>query len=205
MAKCFAGIGARDTPAWAGHVMTLAGEKLGNMGWALQSGGAPGADRFFQDGAKKSTTPYRVYLPNAPFYGMPLRERGCLLPELAFPVAWQQALKDAAALHPNWPAVLAKGNDKLMARNHFQILGDDLQSPVKFVMCWSEKSTFDADGNIVDVSGGTGQAVRLAARHKIPVYNLNHRPHLEKICTWLGIDIPHDADLPVAKKPGRRP
>ncbi len=48
----------------------------------------------------------------------------------------------------------------LQARNCYQILGEDLKTPSLFVVCWHTGS------------GGTTQAVRLARKHNIPVFNL---------------------------------
>ena len=51
----------------------------------------------------------------------------------------------------------------LHTRNVFQVLGPSLDSPSEFLLCWA------ADG---EASGGTGQALRIAATHSVPVYNL---------------------------------
>jgi hypothetical protein len=49
-----------------------------------------------------------------------------------------------------------------MARNYRQIIGKDAQNS-EFVICWTK------DG---ESSGGTGQALRIAAHHNIPIHNL---------------------------------
>jgi hypothetical protein len=46
------------------------------------------------------------------------------------------------------------------------VLGADLASPSRFVIAWTE------DGEAV---GGTGQAIRIARAHDIPVLNLHDR------------------------------
>ena len=56
----------------------------------------------------------------------------------------------------------------------FQVLGSSLDSPAEFVLCWT------ADG---EASGGTGQALRIAASHGVPVFNLQRereRAHVER-------------------------
>ena len=53
------------------------------------------------------------------------------------------------------------------------MLGPKLDAPSDFVLCWTE------DG---EASGGTGQAMRIAAAHGVPVYNLQRpreRCHVE--------------------------
>lgn len=72
----------------------------------------------------------------------------------------------AAKYHPNWDA--CSGHAKaLHARNGVIMLGDWLDVPVRFVVCWTP------DGKVV---GGTGQALRIAAAYNIPVFNLAVTP-----------------------------
>jgi hypothetical protein len=55
---------------------------------------------------------------------------------------------------------------KFHSRNVHQVLGRDLKTPSDFVICWT------ADGGF---SGGTGQALRIADDHGIPIFNMNVR------------------------------
>lgn len=48
-----------------------------------------------------------------------------------------------------------------------QILGKDLKTPSKFVLCWAKPT--DDKGN---VKGGTGTAVRLAIYMRIDIINM---------------------------------
>ena len=59
----------------------------------------------------------------------------------------------------------------LMARNVHQILGSDLRSPVDFVACWTPDGC-ESEGERSRTTGGTGQAIALADRWGIPIYNL---------------------------------
>ena len=52
---------------------------------------------------------------------------------------------------------------KFHARNCYQVLGKDLQSPSNFVLCWTPGGA---------VTGGTGQALRIAIDRGIPVFNM---------------------------------
>lgn len=80
--------------------------------------------------------------------------------------ATQAALDLASQYHPNWEAVSRKpGAAALMARNGYQILGEDLASPVERVFCWTPRG---------DLVGGTAQALRIAIDHKIPITNLGN-------------------------------
>lgn len=75
---------------------------------------------------------------------------------------WQPALDHAARYHPNWEACDTAAR-MLLARTSLVMLGDTLDDPVRAVVCWTEGGA---------VKGGTGQALRIAAEHMIPVWNL---------------------------------
>ena len=64
----------------------------------------------------------------------------------------------------------------LLARDAHQVLGRDLDSPVRFVVCWTPAG--DRDGRDPR-SGGTGQALRIAAARSLPVFNIANPDDLE--------------------------
>ena len=70
----------------------------------------------------------------------------------------------ASKFHPRWDA-LPVYVKMLMGRNSYQILGLDLETPSDFVICWT------LDGQI---TGGTGQTLRMAAYYGIPVLNFGN-------------------------------
>lgn len=63
---------------------------------------------------------------------------------------------------PGFKDLPVKGTKSLVARNGYQILGKDLQSPSDFVVCYIP------GGELV---GGTAQGIRIAQDHGIPVFN----------------------------------
>lgn len=148
---CYAGVGSRETPPEVLEIMRKAAGRLSARGLILRSGGARGADKAFEsgvpaDGAKEIYLPWPRYeLHSSLLYQPPA-----------------QAFEVAAAYHPGWDR-LSEGGRKLMARNAQQVLGAALDRPARFVLCWTK------DGG---PSGGTGQAIRIAAGHGIPVFNL---------------------------------
>lgn len=81
--------------------------------------------------------------------------------------ATDAALALAARFHPVWDRCGPTAR-QLHARNGMIILGADLASPVALVLCWT------SDGR---ASGGTGQGLRIAADHGVPVYNLFRPEH----------------------------
>lgn len=175
--KAYAGIGSRETPAAVAAFMRRLGARLGGMNFTLRSGGATGADEAFDAGAesvgglREIFLPWRTFSPTtAPLLldNMPGRDRAYAL---------------AAQYHRGW-ADLEESERALMARNVLQVLGRDCKQPAGFVICFAEKSKVDREGRIYDVDGGTGQAVRVAYGHGIPVFNLAQQAHMDRLTAF---------------------
>lgn len=143
--KYYAGIGSRETPPRVLAKMTAIAQDLAAQGYILRSGAAEGADSAFEAGAGDAK---EIWIPWRGFQNHPSR----LVPSLA-------AFEMAARFHPAWERC-SRGARALHARNCHQVLGADLATPVEFVVCWTK------DGR---ASGGTGQAIRIAQHHGIPV------------------------------------
>lgn len=162
----YAGIGARQTPPEILGWMSQLGAYLGRRGYVLRTGRAAGADTAFEKGCDAVGGPKEIFLPwpgynnTARFTFRDRRGKESSPPCSLYPSG--PAFRLAAKHHPNWGAC-TQGVRKLHARNCHVLLGSDLAAPVDFVICWTK------DGKTV---GGTGQALRLAYRHKIPIYNL---------------------------------
>jgi hypothetical protein len=74
----------------------------------------------------------------------------------------------AATLHPGWREL--SGQERLLlARDCHQVLGADLASPARCVICWAHGASREGAGMWDD---GTGQALRLAAARGVPAFNL---------------------------------
>ena len=144
--KYYAGIGSRETPSDILNVMTEAAQYLEGLGYTLRSGGAEGADTAFERGTNQSEV-YRPEDANGDIEAYNLLQHVC--------DNLQDAPKNAMAIKPYIK--------NLLARNMYQILGKELDSPVEFVMCW----TPDAQ-----LKGGTRYAIKLAQLRSIMVYNL---------------------------------
>ena len=192
----FAGIGSRKAPPWALDLGTRTARALGAQGWELRSGGASGMDAAFEAGAQGFAQ--RIYKP---WKGFGTRSAG-LIPK-DWPT-WMKALSIASGHHPAWPHLQAEAR-LFMGRNVHQVLGDDLKSPVTFVLCWAPTSETDEQGRVLNVTGGTGMAVRLAVAHGIPIYNLDvpeHRFRVEAMVNrWELQGQTEDAPLPRTQAP----
>lgn len=166
MPRFYAGIGARATPPEVLSLMTRAAFALTKRSYVLRSGHAIGADSAFERGAGRNA---QIFLPVAGWRGSASQFH----PEALGPEIWGRARAIAAAHHPAF-AGLSAFVHALHTRNVFQVLGPSLNSPAEFMLCWT------ADG---EASGGTGQALRIAASHGVPVFNLHRereRAHVER-------------------------
>lgn len=167
MNKVYAGIGSRKTPQVVCEIMARLAGRLGQAGWTLRSGRAVGADSAFEHGARAVGGPCEIYLPNKYNY-MSIEQvihassedviKGTsYLDEVTGSVLGCKII--ARLLHPN-----GKNLDpyalECHARNTYQIIGQNLNSPVQFVVCWTEGGRGE---------GGTGQALRLAKMCNIPI------------------------------------
>ena len=148
----YAGIGSRQTPAvWLETFRDL-GEILDTgFGAILRSGGAAGADTAFEQGADRVFGAKQIFLPWRGFNDS--KSELYTINSLAFRIA--------EFYHPYW-GNLSQGGQKLQARNSYQVLGADLRTPAKCVICWTKNGSG---------SGGTGQAIRLANSLDIPVFD----------------------------------
>lgn len=162
--KVYAGIGTRILPSSIvyGDLMRVA-KRLKNKGWRLRSGGAIGSDLAFEHGAREDCDIYFAW--DTPYlrYG-----RAIISPELP---NWEKAHKIAEQYHPAWDK-LTDGAKALHARNSYIILGDDLNSPVSLVVCYTKNG---------EEIGGTAQGMRLAKAYNIPILNLFHENVKQKL------------------------
>ena len=151
MTKYYTGVGARATPIDVCKRMTKLATQLEEQGWILRSGHADGSDMAFEDGVEDPLNK-EIYIPWKGFNGSDSK----LYPasDEAFRIAWK--------IHKHWND-LTPGARKLHARNIHQVLGKDLKTPSKFLICWT------LGGKDV---GGTRTAIILARQNNIPVYNL---------------------------------
>ncbi|MGW8180035.1 MAG: hypothetical protein ACWGQW_14930 [bacterium] len=152
--KAYTGVGSRQTPKYVMDVMTRLARKLDQLGFVLRSGGAAGADLAFEKGA----TTKEIYTA-----------RDCTL----------EAMAIAEEFHPAWHrcGLFAR---KLHGRNAFQVLGKSLNSPSRFVVCYTKDGVVSHDRRTIK-TGGTGTAISIADAWQIPVFNLGRKDHWKRI------------------------
>lgn len=155
----YAGIGSRKTPEDICRKMSQASKTMAKLGFILRSGGAYGADDAFESGVAEAASELdkecvelaEIYLPwkgyrknESPFFG-----------------STKEARLIAKQYHPRWHIVSCAGRD-FHARNVYQVLGRSLDQPSSFVLCWTPEGA---------ITGGTGQALRIAQDYGVPILN----------------------------------
>jgi hypothetical protein len=173
----YAGIGSRRTPSPALTAMRATSERLSAIGYTMRSGHATGADSAFEVASQKSEIylPWSTFENNRPVIGTYVQDH---------PTA--AAMQLASRLHPAWKR-LDRGPRALHARNMHQILGQDLQSPVDFVVCYTPDGSLTGHG---PDTGGTATALRLAYRNNIPVLNIKRPEHAAELAAYLHGTVP---------------
>lgn len=147
----YAGIGSRETPSDILVFMTEIARYLEVQGYTLRSGGCVGPDQAFASGVST----YELYVPWNGYNG------------LQGHTPTSEGLNLAAAVHPNW-AGCSRGAKLMHGRNSHIVMGPNLDSLVKFVVCWTKNGR---------AMGGTGQGIRMAEECGVPVHNLKNNEH----------------------------
>lgn len=154
--KHYAGIGSRETPQKVLLQMEKIGSFFAEKGYVLRSGGAKGADTYFERGCNNVRGLKQIWRPSENYF--PLHEWAI---EKASEVCWEYPLEKMKAY-----------TISLITRNMYQIYGDSESVegiiPVDFVVYWSNGNPLEEGRE----SGGTRYAVRAASAIGIPTYNL---------------------------------
>ena len=176
----YAGIGSRTTPAEILSLMKKIARRAAEQSWTLRSGAAPGADTAFEIGADAARGEKEIYLPFENYRGRSTREKGVFVPKMLG--NYQQAVKLADKYHPDFSSL--DDYQEHIIRDGYQVLGQDLNTPVKLVICWTEDGCLSHQDRTA-LTGGTGQAISLASDRNVPIYNLKLAAHREKLISWL--------------------
>lgn len=168
----YTGVGSRETPEAELLLMRKLGKRFGELGFTLRSGAAQGADSAFEEGAMQAEGNREIFLPWRGFNG---GRDGIVVSS----VQQAKAFEVAKTVHPVWDR-LTDPVKKLHSRNCFQVLGQDLDEPADFLLCWTRDGC-EGRATRTSKSGGTATAIVLAENHGVPVFNMA-RPHwLEKL------------------------
>lgn len=170
----YAGIGSRQVPREIIDDMTSIARLLEKRGWRLRSGGAHGSDLAFQLGTQVRD----IYIPWNGFNGFYDSMTGFI--DVTKKNNYREAELLAKKYHPKGAGLKGTGL-KFMARNAYQVLGDDLNTPSEMIICWTPDGV---ETTTTNKTGGTGQAIRMAIDLNIPVFNLYNQSSLEEVRKW---------------------
>jgi hypothetical protein len=177
----YAGIGAREAPGEVLEQIEAIAQRLARLGHLLRTGLSPGADQAFYRGALAGRGRVELCLPCENFQaGARLEAERGRVRVLARPTA------DALELAPRFDAqldgrpwdALDACERALLARDAHEVLGEDLASPVAFVVCWTPGGGRDGRD---PRARGTGQALRIACARSLPVFNIANPEDLEAV------------------------
>lgn len=173
----FAGIGSRNTPK---EYLTLIEEiafYLLSLNYTLRSGHAEGADSAFENiysmynGDREIWIPWKNFRDHTGIGYFPNEKHFNLGP----------------SIHPAWDR-LPRYAKYLHARNVGQILGKDCNTPVEFVVCYTNDGC-ESDLTRTSKTGGTGTAISLASKNNIPVFNLKNPDAVDRLNNFLKINL----------------
>ena len=186
----YAGIGSRKISDETYQTLQLIGCCMTLVGYRLNTGGAKGSDSAFESGAivahrllqQYESSPLTLadlmhcYLPWPGFNNRPRNHPAYIFGN------FKKAEQISRTHHPAWDN-LTPVIRSLMNRNACQVLGTDLNEPVKMVITYTPDGVVSGD-KTTQHTGGTGQAIRLASTYGIQVFNIQRVEHLDRLMTW---------------------
>mgnify|MGYP006300149597 FL=1 len=175
----YAGIGSHNTPSEILNIMEELAYELGKRNYILRSGASPGADFAFEKGALKANANCEIYLPWENF----MKREGEVYIDTEQLNNYDKAKVIAKSHHYSFEE-LSNKSKKLIIRDTYQVLGKNLNTPSEFVICWTPDGCI-TDRDRTERTGGTGQAISIASKFKIPIFNLKLKEHNKRIEEWL--------------------
>jgi ribA/ribD-fused uncharacterized protein len=186
----YAGIGSRKLTQKETLIQFKLGFILALIGYKVHSGAADGSDTAFELGAKAAfdlmckinnqksleySKVMKVFLPWKDFNGRQPGP-GYIIRES------EEAMMITSKYHPAWDKLNSRVKS-LMSRNAMQALDESLANPVKFSVCTTNDGAYTPD-LCTPKTGGTAQAIRILGAYNVPIFNLKHPPHRERILKW---------------------
>lgn len=179
----YTGVGSRNTPLYIMYMMSELAMVFEKKGYILRSGCATGADAAFEDLLEDPANTAEIYIPNK---GFPFKMGGSyknhyMIPSemygKSFDGLYLQATRmiHSQEIHKAWRRCQPHIMD-LHNRNMFQVLGRDLKTKSKFVVCYTRGKELTYDDTNVK-TGGTATAINAAYLNKVDIFNLSVDEH----------------------------
>lgn len=151
MNKRYVGMGTSTTPTEMHRWLKNAAVWLDSLDYMLCSGHTEKADIVFEDFSMHK----EIYLPWKGFNESTSELSLESMPNVS------KATEIARKFNPNFGA-LSDREQKQIIMSGFQVLGQSLEEPVDFVLCWTEGGK---------IEGNIGQVLRIARYYEIPIFD----------------------------------
>lgn len=153
MNKTYVGTGNLSTGRNISQMMESIASRLAKNGYILKNGGNKGLETAFITGCDKENGSKKIYSIFKNYDDDPSKIYNVN--------NWNEATEIAKDAHDGW-GLLSKINKYNSIRYSYIVLGDELKSPVDFVITYTKGSN------------STDQCIRLAKKFGIKVYNLGN-------------------------------
>ena len=160
--KAYTGIGSMECPLNILDEMQSIALRLSSSR-ILRSTGT--GCKSFENGCKQGSGALEMFIPWKGFNGY----------EANIYYISRKAAEYAKRTHPYWDALQA-GNKKVQACNVQRILGRELNDPVEFVICWTDRGR---------KNGVVGHYIRPARVAGIPILDLGSSTGVEEVSDFL--------------------
>lgn len=158
----FTGVGSRVITGNIFNLLCHIGLLLKDNGWICRTGTAKGSDAAFRVSYENKFSNLEVYKPediiNNKYGNADLAKR------------------IVRNYHPCYDRIQCEFSQALLARNVYQVLGSDLNTPSEIVFCYTDNG---------ETVGGTSIAIKIAQHYGIPIVNLGNPKHLKAIVNYL--------------------
>ena len=160
--KYYTGIGSREISNEYILIMNKIAKILAQLNYILRSGGAKGSDKAFENGCDFINSELKeIFYPND---------------------ATEESMNIARKYHKGWFHCTEYAK-KLHGRNVFQVLGKNLKTPSEFVICYTKDGCINHNDR-TKLTGGSGTAISVASKYKIPIINLSIDEHYKQVNDW---------------------
>lgn len=164
--------GNKDTPDGIIDTMKRLAKELESFNYTLRLGGLVGPDTLLSEAAKKT----ELYLPWKDFDNKVSKNY----------FNTPQSLEVAKRFHPSFDT-LKPVIHAFLAMNARIVLGSKLDSPVRFVICWSEDGA-ETGKEKTSRTGNVGHVIAIASNMLIPVFNLGKPDAEQRFKSYLSLN-----------------
>ena len=171
--KAYVGIGDAKTPPEVLQKMSSLAATLASKGWTVRhTGNNEGPDIAFE----QAGGPAEAYIA---WKGFNNRQSEFIPPKAVHP----EVITIMKQYMPTFDNV-KPGVHKIIARGVYAVIGKDLRSPARFLVCWSPDGAESA-AEKTSKTGFMGMPIALASNLRIPVFNLQKPDAMERLMQFV--------------------